>query len=73
MERDVLKRRSPSSHSPRNEVPRHRGVGRSLSRSTDVPAAAGIPQRHLCLAAATTFGKRVGESTSEPGDPHHPL
>ncbi|HCF0050621.1 IS3 family transposase [Pseudomonas aeruginosa] len=52
-------------------MPRHRGVGRSLSRSADVPAAAGIPQRLLCLAAAATFGERDGESASEQGDPHH--
>lgn len=42
------------------QVTRHRGVGRSLSRSTDVPAA------------AASLGERDGESASEPGDPHHP-
>ncbi|PRD23096.1 UNVERIFIED_CONTAM: hypothetical protein NCL1_47320 [Trichonephila clavipes] len=56
------KRRSPSFRRPRSEVPRHRGVDRSLSRSTDVPAAAGITQRLLCLAAAATFGERDGET-----------
>lgn len=45
MERDVLKRRSPSSRSPRSEVSRHRGVGWSLPRSTDVPVVAGVAQR----------------------------
>ncbi|HFK1870691.1 TPA: IS3 family transposase [Pseudomonas aeruginosa] len=58
MERDVLKKHSPSSRSPRSEVPRHRGVGRSLSRSADVPAAAGVPQRLLCLAAAAEIANR---------------
>ncbi|GEM_PF-773247 len=65
MERDVLKRHSPSSRSPRSQVSRYLGVGRSLSRSTDVPAAAGIPQRCLCLAAAAALGERDGESASE--------
>ncbi|HCH7658961.1 TPA: transposase [Pseudomonas aeruginosa] len=72
MERDVLKKRSPSSRSPRSEVSRHRGVGRSLSRSADVPAAAGVTQRFLCLAATASLGERDGESASEQGDPHHP-
>ncbi|NDZ07138.1 transposase [Pseudomonas aeruginosa] len=72
MERDVLKRRSPSSRSPRSEVSRHRGVGWSLPRSTDVPVVAGVAQRFLCLATATTFGERDGESASEQGDPNHP-
>lgn len=72
MGRDVLKRHSPSSRNPRSEVPRHRRVGRSLSRSADVPAAPGIPQRLLCLAEAATFSERDGESASEQVDPHYP-
>lgn len=45
-------------------VPRHRGVGWSLSRGANVPAAAGITQRLLCLAAATTFDERDGKSAT---------
>jgi len=72
MERDVVKKHSLSSRNLRSEVPHHRGFGRSLSRSTDVSAAASITQRLLCLATASTFGERDGESASEQGDPHHP-
>lgn len=72
MQRDVLKKHSPSSRSPRSEVSRNRGVGRSLSRSTDVPATAGMPQQFLCLAPAACLADRDGVSASEQRDPHYP-
>lgn len=72
MERDVLKRRRPSSRSPRSEVSRHRGADQSLPRSTDVPAAASVTQRFLCLARAASFGERDGQSAPEQENPHHP-
>lgn len=37
-----------------------------------MPVVAGVAQRFLCLATATTFGERDGESASEQGDPNHP-
>lgn len=33
----------------------------ALTGRANVPAAAGITQRLLCLAAATTFGERDGK------------
>lgn len=58
MERHVLREHSLSSRGPRSEISRHRGVGWSLSLSADVPTAAGITQRFLCLAAAASLAQR---------------
>ena len=70
MERDVLKRHSPSSRSPRSEV-------------SAIEALAGrhpvAPMCRLFQASSSGFyacssplGERDGESASEQGDPQHP-
>jgi transposase len=43
MERDVLKKRSPSSRNPRSEVPCHSGTVRPLPCRPDVPTVSCVP------------------------------
>lgn len=58
MERNVFKKAlAIFSRSARNEVPRQRGVSKSLSRGADVPDTASVPQRLL-----STFSERGSES-----------
>ena len=49
-ERDVLKKGSPSSRQPRDDVPLHRGPPTGTSGPPDVPCARRFTQRLRCLA-----------------------
>jgi transposase len=61
MERDILKKRRPSSPRRAREVRVHPGGEGQLPGRDDVPAARGVAQRLLCLAAAPTVGAQQGD------------
>src|SRR3954467_14793289 len=72
MERDVLKKPSPSSRRHRSDVPVHPRPSRILSGASDVPGSGGLAQRLLRLAAAAgepAGGRGSGSDREDPGGP----
>jgi transposase len=52
MERDILKKRRPSSPRSRCEVPLHRRAPQPVAGAADVPGVAGVQRRLLHLAGS---------------------